>query len=133
MYLREEVQAEALVRNLPGFARFLPIAALFHGQTLNAAALARDAEVSRSTVASPVCGGGSSCTAEAVAGSCRMGSRSGRSGASSRRWRRRRSGGEWRACAGRPARAPRWRAARGPGPLPSTARCTLRPRAGTPP
>jgi len=50
MYLREEIQAEALVRNLPGFARFLPIAALFHGQVLNAAGLARDAGVSRTTV-----------------------------------------------------------------------------------
>ena len=29
MYLREEIQSEALVRNLPGFARFLPVAALF--------------------------------------------------------------------------------------------------------
>jgi predicted AAA+ superfamily ATPase len=50
LYLREEVQAEALVRNLPGFARFLPVAALFHGQTLNVTSLARDAEVSRMTV-----------------------------------------------------------------------------------
>jgi uncharacterized protein len=50
MYLREEIQSEAIVRNLPGFARFLPIAALFHGQTLNAAGLARDAQVARSTV-----------------------------------------------------------------------------------
>ena len=50
LYLREEVQAEALVRNLPGFARFLPIAALFHAQTLNVAGLSRDAEVSRTTV-----------------------------------------------------------------------------------
>jgi predicted AAA+ superfamily ATPase len=49
MYLREEIQAEALVRNLPGFARFLPIAALFHGQALNAAGLARDAAVARTT------------------------------------------------------------------------------------
>src|SRR6266699_5236483 len=31
LYLKEEIQAEALVRNLPGFARFLPLAALFHG------------------------------------------------------------------------------------------------------
>jgi predicted AAA+ superfamily ATPase len=51
LYLREEIQAEALVRSLPGFARFLPVAALFHGQSLNVAGLARDAEVSRSTVA----------------------------------------------------------------------------------
>jgi predicted AAA+ superfamily ATPase len=50
MYLREEVQAEAIVRNLPGFARFLPVAALFHGQALNVAGLARDAQVARSTV-----------------------------------------------------------------------------------
>lgn len=49
-YLKEEIQAEALVRNLPGFARFLPVASLFHGQVLNAAALARDAGVSRTTV-----------------------------------------------------------------------------------
>ena len=51
LYLKEEIQAEALVRNLPGFARFLPIAALFHGQTLNVAGLARDAGVARATVA----------------------------------------------------------------------------------
>ncbi|MCK6530665.1 DUF4143 domain-containing protein [Myxococcota bacterium] len=50
MYLREEVQAEAAVRNLPGFARFLPIAALMHGQVVNAAGLARDAGVARTTV-----------------------------------------------------------------------------------
>jgi len=50
LYLREEIQAEALVRNLPGFARFLPIAALFHGQIVNAAGLARDAGVARTTV-----------------------------------------------------------------------------------
>ena len=51
MYLKNEIQAEALVRNLPGFARFLPIAALFHGQVLNTAGLARDAGVARTTVA----------------------------------------------------------------------------------
>jgi predicted AAA+ superfamily ATPase len=50
-YLKEEIQAEALVRNLPGFARFLPIAALFHGQALNVSSLARDAGVARVTVA----------------------------------------------------------------------------------
>jgi predicted AAA+ superfamily ATPase len=49
-YLREEIRAEALVRNLPGFVRFLPIAGLFHGQVLNAAALARDAQIARTTV-----------------------------------------------------------------------------------
>lgn len=49
-YLKEEIQAEALVRNLPGFSRFLPVAALFHTQSLNVSALARDAGVSRMTV-----------------------------------------------------------------------------------
>jgi len=49
MYLREEIQAEALVRNLPGFSRFLPVAALFHGQVLNLSAVARDAGVARPT------------------------------------------------------------------------------------
>lgn len=50
-YLKEEIQAEALVRNLPGFARFLPVAALFHGQVINVSSLGRDAGVSASTVA----------------------------------------------------------------------------------
>lgn len=50
LYLREEIRAESLVRNLPGFTRFLPIAALFHGQTLNIQGLARDAGVARTTV-----------------------------------------------------------------------------------
>lgn len=50
LYLREEIKGEALVRNLPGFARFLPVAGLFHGQLLNVAGLARDAGVARSTV-----------------------------------------------------------------------------------
>jgi predicted AAA+ superfamily ATPase len=51
LYLKEEIQAEALVRNLPGFARFLPIAALFHGQTVNITNIAREAGVARTTVA----------------------------------------------------------------------------------
>ncbi len=50
MYLKEEIQAEALVRNLPGFARFLPVAALCHAQSVNVANLARDAKVARTTV-----------------------------------------------------------------------------------
>lgn len=50
LYLREEVKGEALVRNLPGFARFLPVAGLFHGRLLNVAGLARDAGVARTTV-----------------------------------------------------------------------------------
>ena len=50
MYLREEIRAEAAVRNLSGFVRFLPVAALMHGQTVNAASIARDAGVTRTTV-----------------------------------------------------------------------------------
>ena len=50
LYLREEIQIEALVRNLPGFARFLPVAGILHGQTLNVASLARDAGAPRVTV-----------------------------------------------------------------------------------
>lgn len=49
-YVKEEIRAEALVRNLPGFLRFLPVAALFHGQVINVAGLARDAGTARTTV-----------------------------------------------------------------------------------
>lgn len=49
LYLKEEIQAEAIVRNLPGFARFLPIAALFHAQTINVSAMGRDSNVNRAT------------------------------------------------------------------------------------
>jgi uncharacterized protein len=51
LYLKEEIQTEALVRNLSGFARFLPISALFHGQTVNVSNIAREAGVARTTVA----------------------------------------------------------------------------------
>ncbi len=50
LYLREEVRAEGLVRNLPGFARFLPVAALYHGQVVNISGIARDCGVARATV-----------------------------------------------------------------------------------
>jgi uncharacterized protein len=49
-YLKEEIQAEAIVRNLPGFARFLPVAAIFHAQVVNVEAIGRDCGVARSTV-----------------------------------------------------------------------------------
>lgn len=49
-YLREEIQAEALVRNLGGFSRFLDCAALANGQVTNVSALSRDAQVQRTTV-----------------------------------------------------------------------------------
>ena len=50
MYLKEEIKAEALVRNLSSFARFIPVLALYHGQILNVSATARDAGVSRTTI-----------------------------------------------------------------------------------
>ena len=50
LYLREEIRAEALVRNLPGFARFLPVAAPYHGEVINVSGLARDCGVARTTV-----------------------------------------------------------------------------------
>jgi predicted AAA+ superfamily ATPase len=50
MYLKEEIKGEALVRNLPGFVRFLPIAAVMHGQSVNLANAARDAGISRTTI-----------------------------------------------------------------------------------
>lgn len=50
LYLQAEIQAEGVVRNLPGFARFLPVAALLHGQALNASNVAREAGVARNTV-----------------------------------------------------------------------------------
>ena len=49
-YLKEEIQAEALVRNLDNFYRFLSITALMNGQILNTANIARDVGVARSTV-----------------------------------------------------------------------------------
>lgn len=54
LYLKEEVQAEALVRNLPGFVRFLPVAAVVHGQVVNTSGIARDSGVARTTVESYV-------------------------------------------------------------------------------
>lgn len=54
LYVREEIRVEALVRSLPAFLRFLPVAALFHGQVLNISGLARDAAASRMTVESYV-------------------------------------------------------------------------------
>ena len=50
LYVKEEVRAEALVRNLPAFLRFLPVAGLTHGQVINIAGLARDAAAASSTV-----------------------------------------------------------------------------------
>ena len=48
-YLREEIKAEALVRNLSGFVRFLEVASLYHGQTINITNISRECEVSFQT------------------------------------------------------------------------------------
>jgi len=49
-YLTQEIRAEALVRSLESFTRFLEVAALANGQVTNVAGLARDAGVARPTV-----------------------------------------------------------------------------------
>ena len=49
-YVREEIQQEALVRNLAPFARFLEVAALVNAQAVNVAGIARDAAEARPTV-----------------------------------------------------------------------------------
>ena len=51
-YLVQEVQAEALTRNLGAFARFLEIAARQNAQATNATSIARDAGIDRRTVQS---------------------------------------------------------------------------------
>jgi len=49
-YLEEEIRAEALVRNIPAFARFLEAVSFTHGQLINYANIARDCGVSPKTV-----------------------------------------------------------------------------------
>lgn len=49
-YLKEEIAAEGLVRNIPSFSRFLEIAALSNGQIINYTEIANDAQVARTTV-----------------------------------------------------------------------------------
>ncbi len=49
-YLREEIAAEGLVRNIPAFSRFLQVAALCNGLMINYSNISRDAQVPSSTV-----------------------------------------------------------------------------------
>jgi uncharacterized protein len=49
VYLQEEVQAEALVRQIGPFHRFLEVAARVNGQVVNVAGIARDAAIARQT------------------------------------------------------------------------------------
>lgn len=50
LYLREEVKAEGMVRNLEAFGRFLEAISFSHAQPLNLANVARECQVSRTTV-----------------------------------------------------------------------------------
>ncbi len=50
LYLREEVQAEALVRDVGAFARFLEAISFSHGSLLNLAEVGRECQVGRKTV-----------------------------------------------------------------------------------
>lgn len=50
LYVREEVQAEGLVRRLDDFARFVEAVSFSHGSVLNVSEVARDVHASRKTV-----------------------------------------------------------------------------------
>ncbi|HAX62254.1 MAG TPA: ATPase [Elusimicrobia bacterium] len=50
LYVREEVQAEGLVRNIGNFSRFLESVSFSHGSVLNITNVARDCEVERKVV-----------------------------------------------------------------------------------
>lgn len=49
-YLKEEIAAEALTRNVPAFSRFLEVAALSNGEVINFNNIARECGVSAPTV-----------------------------------------------------------------------------------
>ena len=50
VYLREEIQAEALIRNVGTYARFLDLAAVSSGDWINYSKVASDAEIPKETV-----------------------------------------------------------------------------------
>jgi predicted AAA+ superfamily ATPase len=50
IYLREEIRAEGLVRNLGAFARFLEIISFSHGTVLNVSNLARECQTGRGII-----------------------------------------------------------------------------------
>jgi uncharacterized protein len=54
LYVREELMAEALLRDAGGFTRFLEAISFSHGSLLNVSEVARECEVSRKTVESYV-------------------------------------------------------------------------------
>lgn len=50
VYLKEEVQAEGIVRQIGDFARFMEVASFSHGQLWKSTDIAREAQVKRTTV-----------------------------------------------------------------------------------
>ena len=50
LYLKEEIQAEGLIRNLESFSRFLEIVSFSHATVLSITNIARECEVKRKTV-----------------------------------------------------------------------------------
>lgn len=50
VYLREEIRAEALTKNVGGYARFLDVSAIVSGQWLNYSKIASDTEIPKETV-----------------------------------------------------------------------------------
>ncbi|HSX37730.1 MAG TPA: AAA family ATPase [Chlamydiales bacterium] len=50
IYLKEEVQAEGIVRNVGDFARFLETMSFSHGSVLNASNISRECQIPRKTV-----------------------------------------------------------------------------------
>lgn len=50
LYLKEEIQNEALTRNVPAFAEFLDLIALSNGQEINYESFSRDLQVSPNTL-----------------------------------------------------------------------------------
>ncbi len=50
IYLKEEVQAEGIVRNIGDFARFLETMSFSHAQILNASNISRECQIPRKTV-----------------------------------------------------------------------------------
>lgn len=50
VYLREEIQAEALVKNIGSYARFLDLAAILSGQWLNYSKISSETEIPKETV-----------------------------------------------------------------------------------
>ncbi len=50
LYLKEEIQAEGLIRNLKQFIRFLDVISFSHGSILNTTNIARESAIKRTTV-----------------------------------------------------------------------------------